>query len=125
MAQERIRLELGKHFQTRIRLLAGRDGIRSVSQDLSVFSIFAAVLFAYLYRISGSERIVIGAVENRPRRFAERSACLMEQDPFQAAIGSGESFGSLIRKVQAEALEVMRHLPFAAGNPGGIPIPSC
>ena len=120
MDQERIRVELGKELSSSIRMLGTRDGIRSTSQDLTVFSIFATVLFAYLHRISGSRRIAIGVPwQNRPKQFGETAGLLMEQDPFHVTIDEDETFESLIRKVQAEALEVMRHLPYAAGNPSG------
>ena len=118
--QDRIHVELSEDESQMIRSLAKRDGIRFVSEDFSVFSIFAAVLFAYLYRLSGNERIAIGVTwQNRSPRFAETVGLLMEQDPFQLAIDRSETFDSLIRKVHTEALEVMRHLPYAAGNPGG------
>ena len=43
----------------------------------------------------------------------------MEQDPFTVTVGDGDSFRDVVAKVHREALTVMRHLPYAAGNPGG------
>ena len=118
--QERIRHDFGIERSTRIRRLARQPGVRLLSDDLSVFSILAAVLFAFLHRLSGNDRIAIGVPwQNRPARFADTLGLLMEQDPFEVSIDEGETFQSLIRKVQGEALEVMRHLPYSAGNPNG------
>ena len=111
----------------RRRALAGaegvrvtRDGVRFVSTDLSVFSVFAATLFVLLYRISGEPRRSIGVPwQNRSRAVTDTVGLLMEQDPFTVTLHDDDSFESVIRKVHEEALAVMRRLPFAAGNPGG------
>ncbi|HMS71438.1 MAG TPA: amino acid adenylation domain-containing protein, partial [Baekduia sp.] len=118
--QERVRVELSREQSQAIRELARRPGIHLLSEDFSVFSVFAAVLVSYLHRLSSHERITIGVPwQNRPAQFADTVGLLMEQDPFSVAIQPGDTFHELIRRAQAEALDVMRHLPYAAGNPGG------
>lgn len=119
-AQERVRVELSKQQSQAIRELARRPGLHLLSEDLSVFTVFAAVLVSYLHRLSGHERITIGVPwQNRPAQFADTVGLLMEQDPFSVSFQPGDTFHALIRRAQAEALDVMRHLPYAAGNPGG------
>ena len=73
-----------------------------------------------LYRTSGEPRRWIGMPsENRPPEAAGTVGLLMEQDPFTVTVGDGDSFRDVVAKVHREALTVMRHLPYAAGNPGG------
>ena len=117
---ERIRLDLGKDLSDRIRMLAGRDisarflrtSPSSASSPPCCLRISTASAAASASRSGCRGRTV-------RKRFSDTVGLLMEQDPFHATIGQEESFESLIRKVQSEALEVMRHLPYAAGNPGG------
>jgi len=95
------------------------EGIASKSQDLSVFSLFAAVFYIYLFRISGQTRLSMGVpLQNRPSAFRDTIGLLMEQNPFIVSLDPDESFRSVVGKVKNETMDVMRHLPFAAGNPG-------
>ncbi|MCG2801553.1 MAG: AMP-binding protein, partial [Cellulomonas sp.] len=103
-----------------LRGLAARDGIRFLSDDLSFFGVVAAALFVMLYRISGEPRRTIGAPwHNRTKALADTVGLVMEQDPFTISLLDDDTFATVIRKVQQEALAVVRHLPYAAGNPGG------
>jgi amino acid adenylation domain-containing protein len=120
LRRERLEVPLGARRSAAIRELARSEGVRFVSEDLSIFSIFAAALYVYLFRLSGRTTIAIGVPwENRPRPFRETVGLLMEQDPLVVSLDGDDSFGSVIRKVQDEALDALRHLPYAAGNPGG------
>jgi len=119
-AQQRIHHELGTGRSEAIRQLARRSGAGAASEQMAVFSVFAAALFVYLHRISGSDRVTIGVPwRNRPRRFADTAGLLMVQAPFTVSIGPDETFEAVVRKVQEEALEVRQHVPYAVGNPGG------
>lgn len=119
--QERIHVELGRARSEALRALAGAPGIKTVSEQLSVFSVLAAVLCTYLHRMTGHERLCIGVpAHNRiGRRFADTVGLLMEQDPWYFTVEDDDTFMSLARKAQQEALAVMRHVPCAPGNPGG------
>lgn len=103
-----------------LRALAARNGIRFVSDDLSLFGVFAAALFVLLHRISGERRRTIGVPwQNRTPAAAGTVGLLMEQDPFTVQLADDDTFTDLVRRVHAETLAHLRHLPFAAGNPGG------
>lgn len=119
--QERVRVDLGRERFARILHLAGQPLLRSISENLSIFSLFAAVMYAYLYRVSGNDRIAIGvASHNRVgRKFANTVGLFVEQDPYHVTIEPADTFASLARKVQRESFDVMRHVPYAPGNPGG------
>lgn len=117
---DRLEFVFGADESNRIRQLAAREGIRFLSDQLSIFSIFTAAFFAYLYRLTGQRRIAIGVPwQNRPNRFADTVGLLMEQAPMLVTFEAGETFESLIRKIQREAIDSMRQLPYAVGNPGG------
>ena len=120
LRRERLELQLGAERSAAIRELARTEPFRFVSDDLSIFSIFAAALYVYLFRLSGQQTLAIGVPwQNRPRSFRDTVGLLMEQDPFVVSLEGDDTFASLVRKVHDEALDVMRHLPYAAGNPGG------
>ena len=120
LRRERLELPLGAQRSAAIRELARTEGVRFISDDLSIFSIFAAALYVYLFRLGGQQTLAIGVPwQNRPRSFRETVGLLMEQDPFVVSLDGDDTFESLIRKVQDEALGAMRHLPYATGNPGG------
>ena len=94
-----------------IRAMATKAGIRSLTLHLSYFNIFATVLFAYLYRISGQEKLAIGTpAHNRPTQvFKETIGVFMEVFPFQIDIEPEETFGSLLKKVQQESSGFLRY----------------
>ncbi len=111
---------LGQELTRAVRDFAQSDGIRSLSEHLSSYSVFCAALMSYLHKLSGHERIAIGATwHNRPRAFQSAIGLFMVQNPFDISVGTDDTFRSLVKKVQSEALGAMRHLPYAAGNPGG------
>lgn len=118
----RARLEehLGVELSEAVRATARRDGLRFLSEDLSVFGVVCAAFLTYLHRLSGQRRLAIGVPwQNRPRPFSRTVGLFMEQDPFVVDVDADDTFTSLVGKVHEEARQVMRHLPYAAGNPGG------
>ncbi|MDJ0728432.1 MAG: amino acid adenylation domain-containing protein [Crocosphaera sp.] len=109
---QRVSYELDKDgFSKKIRAIATEKGIRSLTIHLSLFNIFATVLFAYLYRISGQELLAIGTpAHNRPtKNFKETIGVFIEVFPFQICIQEGETFLSLLKKVQQESSGFLRY----------------
>lgn len=120
LRRARLQLDLGLELSESLRRFANQRGIRLMSGDLSMFSVMAGAFLTFLHRLSGQDVIAIGVPwRNRRREFAETVGLMMEQDPLVVSIDEGETFASLNRKVQREAVGAMRHLPYAAGNPGG------
>ncbi len=122
MGHVRIHQEvtLGVERSQTLRQLASRRGLRFLSEDMSLFGVFATSLLVMLFRMGGQARRTIGAAwQNRTLDAADVVGLLMEQDPFTVEIADDDSFASVARKTHVEALSVMRHLPYAAGNPGG------
>ncbi len=109
---QRVSYDLGKDgLSPKLRAMATEKDIRSLTLHLSLFNIFATVLFAYLYRISGQESIAIGTpAHNRPTKtFKETIGVFIEVFPFQIDIEEGETFLSLLKKVQTESSAFLRY----------------
>ncbi len=118
--RHRIDHALGPGLTAAIRTFAGLEDVRCLSEHLSTYSVFCAALMTYMHKLSGHRRIAIGTTwHNRPRRFRSTVGLLMVQNPLAVDIDPDDTFLTLIKKIQAEALGSMRHLPYAAGNPGG------
>lgn len=118
--RDRVDHALGSELTEQVHRFAQLDGVRVLSEHLSSFSVFCAALIAYLHKLSGNDRITIGAPwQNRQALFRSTVGLFMEQNPFEVRLDPDETFRTLLKKVQAEALSTLRHLPYAAGNPGG------
>ncbi|WP_420644936.1 amino acid adenylation domain-containing protein [Candidatus Leptofilum sp.] len=107
----RYTVPLGEARSARIRQAAEADGIRSISRDLSRFSFFASVVFAYLYRISGENRLRLGTpFHNRPTpTFKQTIGLFIEVSPLQVAITPDDSFLTLVEKVMDDVYESLRY----------------
>lgn len=107
----RISLDLGAERSQKLRDLAGEKGIRSWTQHLSLYNIFATTLFAFLYKVSGQHQLVIGSpAHNRPTSdFKETIGIFIETFPLFAGIDTKESFFSLLKKIQRESNGFLRN----------------
>lgn len=118
--RQRVEHSLGPDLSAAVRGFATLDGIRCLSAHLSSYSVYCAALVLYLHKLSGQTRIALGSTwHNRPRSFESTVGLFMVQNPFEVEIEPDDTPRTLIKKVQSEALGTMRHLPYAAGNPGG------
>ncbi len=118
--RHRVDRALGSELTAAVRAFANLDDVRCLSDHLSTYSVFCAALITYMHKMSGHQRIAIGTTwHNRPRRFRSTIGLLMVQNPLAVNVDPDDTFLVLIKKIQAEALNSMRHLPYAAGNPGG------
>jgi len=81
---ERITLNLGHARSQKIRELSLEKGIRDFSEHLTLFNIFATVLFTFLNRVSGQNNIVIGTpAHNRTTpKYKETPGVFIEFFPF-------------------------------------------
>ncbi len=108
---ERVRCMLGQQRSARLRAMADTPTLRSLSADMSRFTLLATALIAYLHRISGQQNIVLGApFHNRttPAR-RETIGLLIEICPLAVAVSAEDSFMDLALRVREEAYMVMRH----------------
>lgn len=107
----RVVCEIGEERSEKLRKLASEEGIRSFSPDLSLFYIFSALLFAYIYRISGSTKLAVGTPShNRTTAISKETIGLfIELFPLNISIASGESFRSLIKTVVPEIHNFLKY----------------
>ncbi|HKV40184.1 MAG TPA: condensation domain-containing protein, partial [Blastocatellia bacterium] len=104
----------------RLRELVNRKGIFAGTGDLSLFSVFATVLMAYLYQVSGSREISIAVTyHNRvSKSFARTIGVLMQVLPLRITLEEGETFQSLSRRISGEILDGLKHLPYSVRDSG-------
>jgi len=118
---KRVSYDLGPQDSQRLRSLAANKQIRGITPEFSLFTIFATLLFAYLYRISGTRRLAIGTPNhNRPTEvFKNTIGLFMEIYPLQLEFAEGESFLSLLHKVREESYTFLRHAQPGTSSPEG------
>lgn len=109
---ERVSIDLG---------LERSDVIKELTQKEALFSpaaVFAAVLFAYLHRVTGERVLRIGfPFANRPPGFQETIGVFLNACPLQIAIEERETFASLARKVRREIVHTAKHQHYPIRNP--------
>jgi amino acid adenylation domain-containing protein len=114
----RVTLDLGPERSQHLRALAQEADVRSWTQHLSLFNIFAATAFAFLYRVSGQQTLAIGApAHNRTTPdFKATPGVFIEVFPLIAEVNDDDSFGSLLQRVRAETFEFLRNAQPGAGR---------
>ena len=118
-ASERIFLNLGKERSERLRTLVQEKELRSWTQHMSLFQVFATTLFSLLYRVSGQKKLAIGTpAHNRPTAdFKETPGVFINVLPMIAEVAEDDDFLSLFQKVRNEAFEFLRYAEPGTGNP--------
>lgn len=90
--------------------LSQAEGVRSFSIHLTRFNLFVTALFAYLVRVTGQRKNIIGTPShNRSTLLLKKlPGLLVEVFPFAAEVEEGETFRTLFSKVAAANMENMR-----------------
>ena len=112
-----VRIDAGR--SRKLREIAMMPDARSLTEDLSRFTVFATLLLAYLHAISSERRLTIGTpAHNRPTsRFKETLGVFIEVLPLRVEIDPEETFVSLLKKVKAEASSFLRYALPGTGTP--------
>ncbi len=107
----------------RLAAFLDRPELASFSPELTAMRFFHTVLAAYLHRICGVDRVVIGTpFHNRLKRAQKQTAGLfMNLYPAVVDVDDDETMTSLAAKVGAELFESMQHAshPLDAGDEAG------
>ena len=116
---KRVVLDLGLERSKALRALTNKTDFRSFTSDLSLFNIFSTLLLAYLYRISGQNKLVFGTpVHNRTTQyFKETPGLFIEFFPFTCEINNDDTFLTLFRRTSREAFEFLRNAQTGASTP--------
>ena len=107
----RVLRELGQGRSQQLRKLASEKDVRALTSDLAIFNIFATVLLALMHRLSGNRTLSLGAPShNRTTSdFKDTAGLFIEIHPLQVEIDDDERYASLLRKVAAATLDLLRH----------------
>ena len=114
----RLHVKLGFERSKKLRLLANEKGVRVWTEHLSLYNIFLTTLFAYLYRVSGQEQLVIGSpTHNRTsKQTKETVGFFVEIFPVFATIDKNETFLSLLKKIQVESNSFLKYATSGASS---------
>jgi amino acid adenylation domain-containing protein/non-ribosomal peptide synthase protein (TIGR01720 family) len=107
----RVDDQLGEERTRRLKELAQEKELRLISQDLTLYTFFLTILFAYLHRISGQSKLRIGSpFHNRPSAaFKETIGLFIEIGVVQVDVSPNETFASLLKKVRTEVFADLRY----------------
>lgn len=113
---QRISYDLGLERSKKLRELARQKQIFSVSEELSLFSVFGALFSAQLHSLSGSRRLgLLVPVHNRfSPSFKSIMGLVMEYCPIQIEVTADDSFTSLIAKIKREVRETFNHYQYGS-----------
>ncbi|MDN5213750.1 amino acid adenylation domain-containing protein [Fulvivirgaceae bacterium BMA12] len=115
----RVSIDLGKDRSDRLRQLTKEKDLRSWTQHLSLFNIFASVLFAYLHRVSTQTKLAIGTpTHNRTTTdFKETPGVFIEVLPLVAEVWQEDTFSTLLERVRTEVNEFMMNARAGTATP--------
>ncbi len=108
---ERLSIELSAETGSGVGRLVARHGFFSPAV------VFAGVLFALLFRLVGERRLRIGTpFANRPERHKDLVGLLMNACPLEVEVAEGETFSSLMKKLQSEIVATSRYQHYPVRN---------
>lgn len=116
---ERVCVVLGKRKSAALRALAAQRGIHLLSEEVSLFMLFAAAQISWLHRVTGRQRVTIGApVHNRSSVDAQQTpGLLMEVLPLDVTVAEHETFRSLLAKVARGTMELFGNVVPGVSTP--------
>ena len=119
MRAERLFCDLGRERTEKLKNIALEREFRSLTLDLSLFNVFATVLFAYLHRISETRSLTIGTpTHNRLSKvFKETIGLFIELFPLQIEFSDNETFLSLVKKIKYEIDGFLRYAQPGTSSP--------
>ena len=108
---ERITVRLNKEKADQLRTLTKETDLRGWTQHLTLFNIFATLLFTLVCRLTGQEKIAIGTpAHNRSTGdFKKTSGLFIKVFPLLGDITAGDSFSTVFQKIRNETNEFLRY----------------
>lgn len=109
---ERHPFSLNQAQMERLNTLALQPGVRSLTKDMTFANIFAALILAFLHRLSGNDQIRLGMpLANRSSAaFRETIGLLMEVASLRVKLDKEDTFLTLVKKVAAANMQTLQHL---------------
>ena len=115
---ERVHIKLGMERSNRIKEFANQEGIRGWTLDSALYNIFLTVFFAFLYRITGQQQLLIGSpTHNRiSKKLKNTLGLFIETFPLQVALEENDTFLSLFQKIRTESNAFLKHAQTGTSN---------
>jgi len=115
---DRLVCNLGLERSQRLLAITQEKDVRCLTTNLTLFNLFATILFAFLHRVCGNERLAIGTPShNRPSTvFKDTAGLFIEIHPLHAQIAADETYLTLFKKVMVETFSFQRHAQPGTSN---------
>ncbi|GGD05332.1 non-ribosomal peptide synthetase [Hyunsoonleella pacifica] len=107
----RIEVQLSKDDIDKLTKFSENPEIKIWNKDVTLLTVFASVLFSYLYRVSGQRKLIIGIpIHNRINKaFQETVGLFIEIFPLTVEIDENETFISLLKKIQLDTIHCFKN----------------
>lgn len=107
----RFSISLDIETSNKLRHLANEKGIRTWTEHLSLYNIFLTTLFAFLYKVSGKNQLSVGSPSHNrtSKNLKDTVGYFVEIFPLFTSIDAEETFISLLKKVQVESNNFLKH----------------
>lgn len=117
-ASKRYLINLGQERSQKIKELATTTEIRGWFLDVTLHNIFLTTLYAFLYRVTGQESLVIGApTHNRINKdFKNTIGFFVEVFPLLLKVEETDTLLSLFKKVQIESNSFLKNVQVGASS---------
>ncbi len=98
---DRVPVHFGADRTSKVRALANDKRFRAFTPDLALFQILATILFSYLHRVSGNDRLAIGvpSLGRRSAKSKSMAGLFIEIYPLVVDIVGDDTLLSLYRRV--------------------------
>ena len=107
---DRLVVEIDEQRCERLRLIARRSEFSALSEQLAVSTLWAAVLFTTLHRITGRTSLRVGTpFLGRPSAFRDTIGLFIEIGVLQVDIADDDTFESLARRLLRSTVDGLRH----------------
>jgi amino acid adenylation domain-containing protein len=108
---DRLVFDIGAERSAKVREIAAAPEFESLSEELSLFTIWATLLFTALHRITGQTELRIGTpfLARPTPAFRETIGLFIEIGALDVAVIDEETFPTLGRRVQREVIQGLRH----------------
>ncbi|PHN08610.1 non-ribosomal peptide synthetase [Flavilitoribacter nigricans] len=118
-ASQRISLDLGPERMAALQELARRPELRSWTLHTSLFNIFASLLAAFTYRVSGQQELAIGTPAHNRTSPQQKNipGLFIELFPLAVSLGPDETFLSLFKKMQEETNSFLKNARAGTSTP--------
>ncbi len=115
----RVEIQLNTSELKALKLMSTKKDMRSWNEQLTLFNVFATLLFTFLYRTSGQKKLAVGApIHNRVKHsFKSTAGLCIEIFPLMVNIEDHETFSSLLKKIQESTNNYLKYGLAGASSP--------